>query len=226
MRYTEGMPQTRLRLSIFAGIAFFALTLLLAVFPGTALDRGWSEFIQRFVPRAFDPLLSLFSLLGSFELQAALLFGLLWSYRVEKRKMLAYAGIFTLGMVIEVLGKSLLWHPGPTKDLFRYDLPFVFASSHVQTGFSYPSGHSYRSVFLALLLLWELKEKNLPQKKKMFWSRVVWIALGIMLLSRVSLGEHWSTDVLGGSLLGLSCAGFAWSAAHKKQASVYKDAKK
>jgi len=33
---------------------------------------------------------------------------------------------------------------------------------------------------------------------------------GVMLMSRVSLGEHWTSDVVGGAILGTSAAFFSF----------------
>jgi len=204
------MQGSRARAALFSALGFAVFSAGLLVVPTESVDRFLSEFFQWVIPSFLDPFLSVFSLLGAFEVHTGVLLGVLLSLRVGWRKFLVYFGVYTLGMVVEVLGKSYIWHPGPTKELFRYDLPFVFASSHVQTWFAYPSGHSYRSVYFALLFLWELEAYWGRSARYLRWARWTAAALAVMLLSRVSLGEHWTTDVIGGVLLGIACAGYAW----------------
>lgn len=71
-----------------------------------------------------------------------------------------------------------------------------------QGGLSYPSGHSMvtMSMYLAIAYLITREERN-PRKKK----KVYIIASGLILLmgiSRLYLGVHWPTDVIGGFIIG------------------------
>ncbi len=172
------------------------------------LDFDTTVRIQDKVPVHLDPLLSLFSLFGSFEVTlTVLIIILLVRRKIGGVLIFMYFGI---AHIVEIIGKSFLSHPGPPFMFFRYDLHFFFPSTYVQTGSSYPSGHSMRTVFLGILFLYLIvMSPRLHLLIKIAACAGIICFMGIMLISRVSLGEHWSTDVLGGSLLGVAFGFFS-----------------
>jgi undecaprenyl-diphosphatase len=112
-----------------------------------------------------------------------------------RRSALLLAGSPALGLAIGWGIKWLLQRPRPENAFF---LP--------TTGFSFPSNHcAVVSAFFTATCVWAWRNTENRQL------RVAWGALAITIIflvsySRVYLGVHYLTDVLGGCLLGLGSA--------------------
>lgn len=181
-------------------IGFFGFTLLVKSKVLNSFDFNTSVRLQNHIPHQFDTMLSLFSLIGSFEVIISLLCILI----VTHKKIVSYliVLIFLFGHLIELFGKALFHHPSPSFMFFRYDIPFLFPSSYVQPGSSYPSGHSFRIIFISLIASYLIGRIKSPLFTKIMLQLTLIAFTIIMLISRISLGEHWTTDVIAGSLLG------------------------
>jgi membrane-associated phospholipid phosphatase len=197
---------------IIAGVAclvfFYAFSFLMV--KGHRLDRfdfDMSVKIQAKIPIKADPYFSILSLIGSFEgMTIALL--ILLAIRRKIGGVIAI-GTFMFMHVVEIVGKTFLDHP-PTPFMFhRYALNVIFPSSYVNPGGSYPSGHAMRAAFVGILFAYLIaKSKFKIEMKYAAWAGIFGYYL-ILIISRISLGEHWTSDVIGGTLLGTGFALFS-----------------
>lgn len=196
-----------LALSFLCFFFFGVFTLIVRSDILRSFDFNTTVRLQNHIPLKFDDFFSILSVTGRFEFSIAILL-LLFLFKRKITAVIAI-GFFGVAHLVEIVGKTFLTQPGPPQMFLRTttlskDFPGLF----VHTDASYPSGHSLRIVFIAIiiiLLIW--KSKKIPAFLKYSITGITVGYMCLMLLSRVSLGEHWTTDVIGGSLLG---AGFAF----------------
>jgi len=169
----------------------------------TQLDFNTTVRLQDNLSRRFDIFFSYFSDIGSFEPVVIFLIVILFL----RRKIVAGLGTFFLfGMfhILELYGKLFVEHTPPPQFLLRTLHQVEFPQFHIRAEYSYPSGHSGRAIFIVSFLLFWLWRSKSPRILKFGLSGVLLLYGILMLLSRVYLGEHWLSDVIGGSILGLS----------------------
>lgn len=70
-----------------------------------------------------------------------------------------------------------------------------------QTSFAYPSGHATSAAVVYLLLAWLAP----PRWRAAAWALAVTIII-LNAFSRITLGVHWASDIVGGTLLGTAFA--------------------
>ncbi|MBI5044595.1 MAG: phosphatase PAP2 family protein [Candidatus Levybacteria bacterium] len=197
------------------GIGFFLLFILFSYLVHkdflTRIDFDTTVRLQNNITRNVDDVFSFFSDIGSFEpMLVIVIFTLIYWRKIISGIMLF--GGFVGFHVIELFGKFFVDHPPPPEFMLRTHKIVQFDQFHVRTEFSYPSGHSGRAVFLATVLLFIIWHSGWSKHTKIFLSILVGVFVVIMLVSRIYLGEHWFSDVIGGGLLGfaLGCMGLVF----------------
>jgi undecaprenyl-diphosphatase len=194
------------QVALFAAIAAFGvLMFMVRTTPIFTVDIQITNWLQSIQSPAFAALMTLISWFGftpqSYIIAALIvlaiyLFGLHWE---------AVTGLIAaiVPPVINVLVKDLIRRPRPAVDLVH-----VF---NVLNSYSFPSGHVMFYVgfygFIWFLVYTLLKRS---------WRRTALLVIFGTLIalvgaSRIYLGQHWASDVLGAYLLGgLVLAGILW----------------
>lgn len=220
--YNKQMPKKQV--FFIAGtvlfIAFIFFSYLVHKNHFTTSDFNTTVRLQDHISHKFDGPFSFLSQIGRAEVMTVILIIIFSVTRRFKSGMIT-AGFFILFHLIEIYGKFFVWHRPPPQFMLRTQNLLPLSPFEVRTQNSYPSGHAGRTLFVSvilLILLWQNKRFNFVTK--VLLSGLIAAFDVTMVVSRVYLGEHWTSDVIGGSILGASFGLFSAMFLNKKESTA------
>jgi undecaprenyl-diphosphatase len=180
-------------------LGFMVLTFIVSAFPVSMVDREFSEEVQEHQYPLLDAVMKGVSWFGYMPysmltiVASALIF-----YLFKYKKEAVFVLLTLLSGVVSASAKILINRPRPTESFVRI---VEKAKSD-----SFPSGHVLLYVtFFGFIVLLMYHIKTIPKRLRILIAAIAFFMIFTVPVSRIYLGAHWFTDVLGGFLLGIIC---------------------
>lgn len=181
-----------MRVGLFACVLFLFLAVIVHFNAVNQLETSWLWSIHQWHNPLLDQFALVLAYIGGMPGMLVAMCCLVLACMVAKKKVLAYlmvagiVGIFVLGWLF--------------KFMFDRARPDVWQQAVAHYGESFPSNHSAYAVVLAGLMM--ILFAHSPYQRLVVVAGLFWaVAMGV---SRVYLGAHFPTDVLGGWSLGVA----------------------
>ena len=192
--------ENRNKISQFIIILFLVFTFLTAIiyfYPLNVFDLEFSQQIQEYHHYIFIDFMKIVSWFGGTFKVVSLTFGTALLLFISRfRKEAFFVASTVLVSVLNYGFKLLIERPRPSDNL----VIVVQDAEHS----SFPSGHtSFYVVYFGFLIFLMMYKKKPKKIMRIFGVLLCAFLIATIPLSRIYLGVHWITDVIGGFLLGL-----------------------
>lgn len=174
-----------------------------------SLDGAILLWLQEAVrSETLNPLISVYTRLGSGGALWVGLSLLMLCFKSTRRGGVTALGAMLLGLLCaNILLKNLVARPRPW-----LDVPGLLPLVDTPDPNSFPSGHTC-AAFACATAWW----RALPRR----WMRLTGLILAVCMgLSRLYVGVHYPSDVLGGAVVGTLCGLAAWRLLEKRTKSL------
>ena len=171
---------------------------LMAGFVGMALSISWWQPMDTQVSQALagarvgwlNEAMRLITQLASAPVLTAISLVAFWLVRKKRLQV----------PLIANLGISVILNLG-LKALFTRPRPVEVRPLVVEAGYSFPSGHSMAAAAFYGFLIYLLWRSNASRKSKRWGTALLVSVIGLVGFSRIYLGVHYLSDVLGGFMV-------------------------
>jgi len=165
---------------------------------GTGWDRTVLKHSHPALPRWADTILLLVPWLGTNITYFALLIPFsVWLRRIHRSEIAAELWVAVIGNYLLNL---------VTKAAFGRPRPALWTRRGEYTWTAYPSGHAIAMISVLLFGAWILH-----RERGRIWAYIVWLPLfAATCYSRLYLGVHWPTDLVGGIAIGVVWLATLW----------------
>ena len=181
-------------LTIILGIILIILTILVCLGYTESFDTFCYNLVTFKMNDTWTNIFKVITFLGStlFIILACLFFFVFFILKGEKSKSFIVSSVVIISTILNNLIKVII----------RRKRPLVLALV-TEKSFSYPSGHMMASVSLYGILFYLVYKSNLNKKLKIFLECFLIILPILIGISRIYLGAHFASDILGAALTSL-----------------------
>lgn len=183
-------------------IKWFILAILLFIFVFTThelLENELKHFdtaVYNFIISIKSPIITeIFKAITFFASPIFLIVLSILLFFIFKNKK--YGLLSAINLIVITLTNQIL------KLLFTRERPFEWMLIE-EKGYSFPSGHAMVSMAFYGMLIFLIWQTQISNQKKKIWTVILTILILLIGISRIYLGVHYASDIIGGFTLSLS----------------------